>query len=203
MFRLSAPLARPGARRRAYTLMELLVSLGVLMILSGALGQALMVGLQMVAATTVQGRAASLASMSMARALQHLEDGALATQVESHTFRYFKPQVGPDGFYLVDPPGELSGRYAIVELGEEWELSYSSAAQALYLDNLSDPDDPVQVAEAVTQCEFLYNDGLTPTMIDSPSTVKSLTLVLETYARSNNREATTEVRKTVRLRNHM
>ncbi len=198
-------LCRTTARSRlsAYTLMELLVAMGVLMVLSGALGQALMVGLQMVATTEANGRSASLASMSMARALDDLQDGALATTVESATFRYFKPKVGNDGFYLVDPPGELSGRWAIVELGDEWELTYSPEAQALYLDNLDDTENARQVAEGVVACEFLYNDGLTPTLLSSAASVKSITLVLETRATSGNRENTTQVTKTVRLRNHM
>jgi prepilin-type N-terminal cleavage/methylation domain-containing protein len=196
-------LLRATGRMSGYTLMELLVAIGVLTILSGALGQALIVGMQMVAMTSVNARSASLASTSMALALRHVEDGALATTIESDRFAYFKPAVGPDGYYLVDPPGELSGRYAIVELGEEWELFYDPAQKGLFLGDLGSSNPPEQVAEGVVACEFLYNDGLTPALIDAPSTVKSITIVLETQADSGKRVATTEVRKTVRLRNHM
>jgi len=193
---------RGAKAHRGFTLMEALIALGVLAILSGALGMALTVGLEMVATTRAHGEAARDASMSMAIALRDLEDGALVTVAEPELCRYRKPLLDDQGFYILDPEGENSGGFATVARGPEMEISYDWIYNELYLDDLEDYDPKLRVADGIEELHFLY-DGVEAEAVPSPSSVRSVTVILRTSGEATPWTVGTEVRKTARLRNHM
>lgn len=207
---------RPRGRRarscRGFTLVEMMVAIGVLATLMGAIWGVFMMGMRLYSVHRAAYTSDSNASMALERGLRDLADAAIITYASSEYFTYRKPAKGTDGFYELERHGGIAIQMTAVRLGDEMKIY--KLGDVLYLDNMSDAEAPVALATHVTSVRFLF-DGLECTGTGgliggtqaAPFDVKTVTLVIGTEGESSGiagrSRAETTVTKTVRLRNHL
>lgn len=205
-------LGRATRSRRGFTLVEMMVAVGVLATLMGAIWGVFMMGMRLYSVHRAAYVSDSNASMALERGLRDLADAAIITYASSDWFTYRKPARGSDGFYDLERHGGIAIQMTAVKLGDEMKLY--RLGDALYLDNTSDDEPPMELASGVANVHLLY-DGLeasgTGSLIGgtqaAPFDVKTVTLTIETHGQSSGisgrSQSATTVTKTVRLRNHM
>ena len=156
---------------RGYTLIELLVAHGALLVLFGVLGQILVAQLRVISLTTARYNAAVEASHSMAIAIRDLSDAAMLTDAGKDYLQYLRPQVGSDGLYMLAAPGTVPGELTGVRVADQVRIYYDPDARILYRQVIPEygsgetADEPEAVAHNVEHVEFLY-DGVAPTFTE-------------------------------------
>jgi len=202
-----------GARsRQGFTLVEMMVAIGVLATLMGAIWGVFMMGMRLYSVHRAEYTSDSNASMALERGLRDLADAAIITCVRSEWFTYRKPARGTDGFYDLERHGGIAIQMTAVKLGDEMKLY--KQGEALYLDNTSDAEAPMELATDVSSVHFLFDGlecsgtgGLIGGTQAAPFDVKTVTLVIGTQGESSGiagrSQSETTVTKTVRLRNHL
>ena len=176
--------------RRGFTLVEMMVAVGVLATLMGAIWGVFMMGMRLYSIHRAAYTSDSNASMALERGLRDLADAAIITYASSDYFTYRKPAKGPDGFYELERHGGIAIQMTAVTLGDEMKLY--KLGEAVYLDNTSDAEPPIELASGVTNVHFLY-DGLeasgTGSLIGgtqaAPFDVKTVTLTIETQGKTS------------------
>jgi len=200
--------ARARSSRSGYTLIEMLVSMGVLSMLMAAVGSALMVGNQQYFRHKAQHDAASRASLGLAQGLKMLADGTVVTVAQAHEMQYVRPKVGDDGCYVIAAPGGIGNTMTSLEFGDEIRIYLEN--NTVYLDNLDDDKPPLEMAEGVLGLSFLC-DGVDPDVAAAdpdipdvaPEAVRTVTVTLTAADKPFHPEGVMTLTRTVRLRNHL
>lgn len=189
---------------RAYTLLETLVAMGALVVVFGALGAALVQGLDTVARTRAACEAASSASMGLANAVNDIGDAAFLTLCGPDRVRYCRPSVGEDGRYVL--PEEPPSEHTYVQPGQEVEVGLDQEGR-LYRATVDHGGNGTElvgtevVTDGVRSLTFQY-DGKEGTAQTVPGEVRWVTVTVEAQPQSRPQGRSVRVTRTVKLRNH-